>query len=430
MTITLLGDSLLDIGNLTNLLSPFGITPFPDLPFADPPYSDGKPSNDLVLGEAIVAQLGILPESLVLGARLPGSASTLNPLIENISYAIAGATSGLFGSVGNQSQTLPFGVQSQIALFAQNLTAAGIPEDPTERPDILLSIGSNDVFDVLVDINSFVAVLATPDQEDDRALKITLASQIVGNIETAVSSLEGLADDIVIIGPSRLGDSPFSIQTDAAVDARLPGDFAGQTRAFLTGVAAEINTRLFDLYNDPSDGHDLFDDITQVVGDSAARALNDLEDFSTRAASFGAALFAGTGFSPMFDNLTDELLGSDLFGQANDFLVGVLEGAQEYLENQQIGCDLVENVMVIDGIDVFEAGLQGWQQSVLAAGLTPITNISYLEYLTQATGLPDNLDSRSFAFADRSHPASNLNQFIAAQIAPQIQAEFPDFGLS
>ncbi|MGB3137801.1 MAG: SGNH/GDSL hydrolase family protein, partial [Nodosilinea sp.] len=153
MTIALLGDSLLDTGNLTNVLAPFGILPFPDLLFSDPPYSGGKASNDLVLGEAVVAQLGVDPDSLLLGFRLPTSASTLNPLSENINYAAAGATTGLFGSVGNSLETVPIGVQTQAALFIQDVTSASISASEARKPDIILSAGSNDVFEVLADIS-------------------------------------------------------------------------------------------------------------------------------------------------------------------------------------------------------------------------------------------------------------------------------------
>ncbi|MBE9113619.1 hypothetical protein IQ273_30045 [Nodosilinea sp. LEGE 07298] len=431
MTIALLGDSLLDTGNLTNVLAPFGIVPFPDLPFPDPPYSGGKASNGLVLGEAVIAELGIDPDSLTLGVRLPTTPPALNPLTENINYAVAGATTGVFGAEGNGLAMFPVGVQSQIALFAQDLTSVGIPEAKTEKPDILFSAGSNDVFEVLVDINSFASILLTPDKNDDNALKNDLATQVVDNIYVAIASLENYVDDIVILGLSRLGDSPFSIQADGAVDALLPGDYAGQTRAFLTDVAAEINTRLSATY----DGQDLrengflFDDVAQIISDNAAQVLNDLEDFSTRAVTFGSSLLVGTDFSMAFDGLVDDFLGSNVFGQVNDFLVGLLDDIGDYFPGQQGGFDPVENVMVIDGIDVFEDGLVVWQESVINAGLVPITEISYLDYLTQVTGLPDNLDSRSFAFTDGSHPTSNLNQFIAAQIAPQIQAEFPDFGM-
>lgn len=430
MTLALLGDSLLDTGNLTNVLAPFGIVPFPDLPFPDPPYTGGKPSNGLVLGEAVIAQLGIAPESLILGFRLPTDPSTLNPLSENINYAVAGATTGAFGSVGNSLEMFPVGVQTQISLFTQDLTAAGIPTAKAEKPDIIFSVGSNDVFEVLVDINSFASVLLTPDKGDDNDLRNGLASQIVDNIYTAIDRFSDYVDDVVILGLSKLGDSPFSIQTDSAVDALLPGDFAGQTREFLTSVAAEINARLSVTYDGPDYSHGFWpDDVAQVIGDNAIRALNDLEGFSRRALSFGSSLFAGTGFSTTFDTITDDLLGSNLFGQAGDFLVGLLDDVDDYLQGHHGGCDPVENVMVIDGIEVFEDGLLVWKESVLNAGLTPVTDVSYLDYLTQSTGLPGNLDSRSFAFTDGSHPTSNLNQFIAAQIAPQIQAEFPDFGL-
>ncbi len=426
MTIALLGDSLLDTGNLTNVLAPFGLDPFPD-----PPYIGGKASNGLVLGEAVMARLDIDPASLTFGVRPPTALPTLNPLTENINYAIVGATTGVFGSEGRNLDLFPIGVKSQIALFTQDLTSIGIPEAKTERPDIIFSAGSNDVFEALVDINSFANTLLTPSKDDDNALKNDLATQVVENIYAAITSLGNYVDDIVIVGLSKLGDSPFSIQKDSAVDALLPGDYAGQTREFLTSVAAEVNTRLIATYDrpDPRSTDFLFDDVAQAIGDNAARALNDLEDFSARAINYGSALLAGTTFSTTFDNLVDDLLGSNIFGRVNNSIVGLLDDVDDYLQDQRGGFDPVKNVMVIDGIDVFEKGLAAWEESVIGAGLSLVKEISYLDYLTRPTGLPDNLDSRSFAFTDGSHPTSNLNQFIAAQIAPQIQAQFPDFGM-
>lgn len=426
MTIALLGDSLLDTGNLTNILGPF-IEPFPG-----PLYSGGKASNGLVLGEAVIAQLGIDPDSLALGLRLPAAPPTLNPLTTNINYATAGATTGIFGSEGNNFNELPIGVQSQIALFTQDLLSVNTPEAEGKKLDIIVSAGSNDVFEALVDINSFASILLTPSKDDDNALKNDLATQVVGNIHTAINSLGNYANNIVIFGLSKLGDSPFSIQVDGAVDAFFPDvDLAGQTRAFLTGVAAEVNARLIATYDgpDPRCNDLLFDDVAQTIGDNAARALNNLESLSARAVTYGNALLAETKFSTTFDNLVDDLLGSNIFGRANKFLGGLLNDVEDYLQDRQGGHDPVGNVMVIDGIDVFEKGLAAWEESVIDAGLTLVKEISYLDYLTQSTGLPGNLDSRSFAFTDGSHPTSNLNQFIAAQIAPQIQAEFPNFGM-
>lgn len=431
MTIAFLGDSLLDTGNLTNVLAPFGIVPFPDLPFSDPPYIGGKASNGLVLGEAVMAQLDIDPASLTLGVRLPTAPPTLNPLTQNINYAIAGATTGGFGSEGNGLDLFPIGVQSQVALFTQDLVSVETPETKDKKPDIIFSAGSNDVFEALVDINSFASILLTPSKDDDNALKNGLVTQIVGNTNNAINSLQSSANNIVIFGLSKLGDSPFSIQMDSAVDALLPGDYAGQTREFLTSVAAEVNNRLSAIYDGPAPRCNdfLFDDVVQSISDKASRSLSDLEGFSARAIDYGSALLAGTRFSATFDDLVDDLLGINVFGQVNKKIIGLLDDVDDYLQGKSSSLDPVKNVMVIDGIDAFERGLTAWQESVIDAGLTLVKEISYLDYLTQPTGLPDNLDSRSFAFTDGSHPTSNLNQFIAAQIAPQIQAEFPNFGM-
>jgi hypothetical protein len=366
-TVAFFGDSLLDTGNLTKILAPSGIEPFPN-----PPYKDGKASNGQVLGEAVLDELGIDPNSLIPRFRLLRAATTFNPLQDNINYAVASATTGVFGSEGNDLDFLPIGLQSQVALFKKDFAtarlkrygkksffdwAASWKKDFTVaresaldegKPDVILSAGSNDVFDVLVDLERFANVLFTPEEDDDRELINGTANKIVDNLNKAIDRLESTIDDAVIFGLSPLGDTPFSIQVDTVVDSLLSGgsgSFAGQTRELLTDIAEKVNSGLTDKYD--GDGLD------------------------------------------------------------------------------------VEDVLVIDGIEIFEQGLNDWKDSL---SLTPYTDISYADYLGQiAQGNPNNLPSGlvagQFAFIDGVHPTSDLNKFFASQAAPLIREEFPNFGI-
>lgn len=429
MSISFLGDSLLDTGNLTNVLAPFGIVPFPN-----PPYTSGKASNGLVLGEAVIEQLGISPDSLILGFRLNPAAASPNPLEDNINYAVAGAATGVFGSAGNDLQNVPVGLQTQVALFNQDIAAASAITPGAEQPDVIISIGSNDVYDALVDLNAFADILSTPTQEDDEALKNDIATLVVSNIDQAINDLEGNVDDIVIFGLSTLGDTPYAIQMDGAVDDLLVGDFSGQTSAFLTDVAEEINAQLIDEYDGSNHAHDILtDNVINAVVDKANTAIDQLENFVNNAIDLGKSIVEGTRFSDQFDNFVDQLPVNDLLDQARDSITGFAENADDFLDSK-CGCDAVENVLVVDGMDVFESGLENWIGS-LPENLTPITDISYSDYLGQLgqgnpNNLPVDLVVEQFAFLDGSHPTTDLGGFLAAQITPLITAEFPTFGVA
>ncbi|MGF1570830.1 MAG: SGNH/GDSL hydrolase family protein [Nodosilinea sp.] len=422
MTISFLGDSLLDTGNLTNILDVFGITPFPD-----PPYSAGKASNGLVLGEAVIEQLGIAPDTLVPGFRLPTTPPVFNPFQENINYAVAGATTGVFGSRGNDLEDLPIGLQTQVALFKQDIASNPNSDVDGDQPDTIINAGSNDVFEALVDLERFASVLLTPEKDDDNALSDDIATQVVANLNQAVNDLEGVVDNIVIFGLSKLGDTPFSIQVDSLVDDLLPGDFSGQTRAFLTSTAAAVNARLIDTYNDSDYCDDfLFDGLANAISGDTEKAANELTKFVGDLIDFGSSWLGETLFPAQFEDSSERFIDD-----ARDFITGFIQDVDDFLTDACDGDD-VENVLVIDGIDVFERGLDAWIES-LPENLSPVIELSYRDYLTQLAGgnpnnLPVDLVVEQFAFTDGSHPTSDLNMFLAKQAAPLISAEFLSFG--
>lgn len=408
MTIALLGDSLLDTGNLDALLDFIGIDPFPA-----PVYSEGKASNGLVLGEAIVAQFGIAPESIELGFRLLPTLA-VDPLEQSVNYAVAGAAAGAVGAAGNGLQLLPVGLQTQVEILALDLVTAGALLVPAnERPDLILSAGSNDVLEALVDLPALADILFSPETDDDTAFMQTLVSQIVGDIQQAIARLDGLVDDVVILGIPPLGDTPFAIQMDSQVDELLVGDFAGVTAAFLTDTVAAINAELAQTYDgDRADEQPL------------AQTIDDL---------------LGTGTSILFDAIDAVLTGGiEEFGVGGELASGwssitdfISDIAAALVESRQPP-DPVENVMVIDTFNVFEAGLNNWQASLPAAS-TAITDRSYQDYLTQlgssdSGNLPDGLGIEQFAFIDGVHSTEALNLELATLVKTQIAAEFPDFG--
>ena len=88
--------------------------------------------------------------------------------------------------------------------------------------------------------------------------------------------------------------------------------------------------------------------------------------------------------------------------------------------------------MVIDGISIFETGVDRWQAS-LSTSLSPVIDLSYQDYVTQLGSgnldrLPTGLVIEQFAFIDGVHSTEALNLELAPLVAAQIVAEFPDFG--
>ncbi|MGD1861035.1 MAG: SGNH/GDSL hydrolase family protein [Leptolyngbyaceae cyanobacterium] len=406
MTLAFLGDSLFDTGNLNVLAGAFGIEPFPP-----PLYSGGKASNGLVLGEAIAAQLGIDPATIDLGFRLLPTFET-NPLEQTVNYAVAGATTDEFGSASNDLEIVPIGLQSQAQLFSLDLIAAGaVVADAADRPDVLLSAGSNDVLEVLPDIAALADIMFSPDKTDDEALQQELAAQIAGNIEAAIASIDGLVDDIVIAGIPPLGDIPLARQIDEQVDDLLAGDFAGDTREFLTNTAAAINAQLSLLYDGPSSNPEAaVDQFSQFLDEPARQFLCGL-----------------------LSDLSDDLLNHSGAIAENSWIGNFLNSLQDALLGTDCAPDPVDNVLVIDAVDIFEAGLQNWQNS-LPEALEPIAELSYRDYLDQLgsgspSELPGDLVVDQFAFVDGVHSTEGLNIELAKLVAAQITMEFPDFGV-
>jgi hypothetical protein len=357
------GDSLFDQGKTSSFLAPFGIVPFPE-PF----YSKGKTSDGLVLGEKIAEQLGIIPDSIIpreleLLPSVTPPENNINIFENNLNYAYAGATTGFFGSVGNNLQNFPMGLLSQVEQFHEDfeLLNQTPPYKNLIKKDLIhldgiISSGSNDVFETLAEpnIGNLLAVLSTPDDNSDNQFLINqTADNIFNNIKDAINGnpereIAGIGDrlnNIVIIGLISLGDIPFAIQVDQWVDQTIDEllgfelDLSGQTRDFLTGISAAVNTKLMDEFDNP---------------------LSDVKD-----------------------------------------------------------------VFVIDGFEIFENAQSVWRENL--GDLNPISDISYLDYVLGNSNLPGGLSKEQFFFLDGSHPLKASNHLMASEITSQVLAEFPDF---
>lgn len=439
MPVLVFGDSLTDTGNLSALGGFLGFDPFPA-----PLYEAGKASNGLVLVEAVLGQLEaayqdqssepveLLPLDLGfridlgLGAIPPISAP--NPLTSSVNYAVAGSTSGFFGSAGNMLEALPIGLQTQIDIFKQDLANAGGLDADEEGPDVIINSGGNDIFEIFVEANigSLLTVLSTPGQDDDEALVQDLADDIFDNIYQAVEALRSHVDDIVVFGISRAGSTPFAIETAA----QLPGDVATETRAFLTAIAAEVNDQLIETYDGTGPGNDdLCGDLQPKIERLVDQGLGGFDNFIDDIFSWGSSVFKKSSFTAKVDRITENFFGNDFLDEATDYLTGLAHNWGNCSPYKGSGSDPARDVLVIDGIEVFDEGLDAWIGS-LPEGVTPILEFSYRDYLEgNPNQLPDGLTVEQFAFVDGSHPTSDLNVFLAKEITPQILAAFPDFAV-
>jgi lysophospholipase L1-like esterase len=307
----LFGDSLFDQGNLTTILSPFGIMPYPP-PF----YSEGKAVNGvdgldvledggLVLGETIAAGLGVDPDSIIPRSTVPN----VNLFQDNVNYAVAGATSGIFGSAANNLETFPLGLLSQVQTFKDEL-----PQENLIYGDGILTAGSNDVLEVL---------LILPDLlETQTPIEIinNTATEIVDNIAQAIDILDDNLNQIVILGLSPIGNTPFAIK-----------NFDQPTRDLLTGIAAGVNTQLIAKYDNAENN---IEDVLVIDGFEAfAKGLSAWE-MSLEGAT------AITDVSYLDDWETDSTLSVEPYFFADD--VHPTNNANEFLANEIVPVILEE----------------------------------------------------------------------------------------
>lgn len=311
MTVIFFGDSLFDIGNLTTLATPFGIELYP-APF----YNDGKASNGQVLSEAIAARIGVDVESLI---PYSSPTSPFNPLEENIVYAIAGATTGVFGSAGLNLQDFSIGLASQIQIFLENL-----PSNNTnaETIEVFITAGSNDILEILANPN-FANIFITPDNDDNEALINNTVNNIVNNISQGIYSIENQTGDIFVVGVSPLGDIPFALQIDQQIDNNIPLDLAGQTSQLLNTIAQQVNLELINIFDNPLNdiANVTIIDGFEVFNNAVNNRQNDLESPLITQISYQNYL---TGNTDLGENLTVEdfffLDGSHPTSIANDYL--------------------------------------------------------------------------------------------------------------
>jgi hypothetical protein len=259
-----LGDSTLDFGNLSEAAAFLG----EPAPFRQKRYAGGgkvKPSDGFVLGEQIVRQLGA--GSRRSPARLR-SAELINlsdqplrqglrgkdPNAQGFNFAYAGSTSGRRGSGLAGLQKFEIGLRRQAATLAS--ASRFLPRG--SDLDVIVSAGSNDIFDFIEsNRDPITRVLITPGQSDNRRLANKVANKIVGNIDASLDAITGVYDEAVVIGPAPLSDIPIIRSLSNDFKDRIPllgGSLRSEFRSFVDRISASVNQRLDRKYN--SNGRD------------------------------------------------------------------------------------------------------------------------------------------------------------------------------
>lgn len=268
-SLAFLGDSTLDFGNLDATARSLGQR----RPFRQSRYDGGgnvKASDGFTLGEQIARQLG------AGSRRSPGrlrSAELINlsdeplrrglpekdPRAQVFNFAYAGATSGGRGSRTAGLRDFRIGLQRQAATLAE---ASGfLPH--REGLDVIISGGSNDVFDFLdANANRIQRVLLTPSRRDDRRLANRVAGRIVSNIDSALDTITGLYDGAVVLGLGPLSATP-RVRSASKQFRRVPllgRSLRSEFRRFVDRISMSVNSRLDRKYNASDNNGILFVD--------------------------------------------------------------------------------------------------------------------------------------------------------------------------
>ncbi|MFQ6537663.1 MULTISPECIES: SGNH/GDSL hydrolase family protein [Aphanothece] len=259
-SLVMLGDSLVDTGNLDELARLVGQDPFEERI-----YDRGgnvKASDGPVFAEQIARRLGARLNSiervnlLDLPARLIFGSG--GPAPQLLNYAYAGATSGLAGSRRAGLAPFPLGLLSQARLASSTLPAR-------DDLDALIIAGSNDLTDLAHRPRALLKVLRSPGQRDNRRLRDRTARRIAANVRRSVDTITGQVDETLIVGLAPLSATPYLQRVASRFSPSLEEAFL----RFIDSTARRVNRRLERRFNAP--GRD--DDVLVVDGFKAWQSV-------------------------------------------------------------------------------------------------------------------------------------------------------------
>ena len=237
-SLLILGDSLMDSGNIDQVARSFGQNPFEEAI-----YNGGgnrKASDGPVFGEHIAQQLGadLGRNTLANLQTLPGLTLQGFGKAQLRTYAYAGALSGRSGSARSGLNLFPLGLRSQ----AQAAASSSLRPEPDL--DALIAAGSNDLIDLVDQGKRLRRVLISASRRDDRRLQKRTAKSIVRNIRASRDALTGVVDETVIVGISPLAATPL-VQQQANQWAKQRGPaLADALLQWVDGAAVRVNRGL------------------------------------------------------------------------------------------------------------------------------------------------------------------------------------------
>ena len=192
----IIGDSLVDAGNTTNVMAPSGINPF-----EDPIYAQGgnvKASDGLVLGEFIAVEMG----GTIKDAQLISILSSAEPKdVQVHNYAHAGARTDSSPLLGEQ---IGIGIKEQLKSFVQRKDYYRNKSDV----DVILSGGGNDIRDAFDQIDELNEIVSTKKKRDDNKLASSLAKPIARNMIKIIRKLDAIVDEIAVAGAPPIMETP------------------------------------------------------------------------------------------------------------------------------------------------------------------------------------------------------------------------------
>ena len=198
-TLVILGDSLMDAGNVSALLGLIG-----QEPFADSIYDKGnnvKASDGLVLSEHTIRWMG----GDLKNAQNFNILSTESARLADIhNYAHGGALSGEGPSRSFFGMNIDIGLSSQVKKMRDRSSFYRKNSDV----DVLLSAGGNDLLEATVNNDKFKEILLTRSKVDNRRYGRSISQSIASNIVKAVDQITGLVDEVVVYGALPVSKTP------------------------------------------------------------------------------------------------------------------------------------------------------------------------------------------------------------------------------
>ena len=287
-SLVVLGDSLMDSGNIDQLARRFGL-----VPFKASIYNGGgnrKASDGPVFGEHIAQQLGgnLRSNTLANLETLPGLTLRGFGKTQLRTYAYGGALSGSTASTRASLGAWPLGLRSQALAVASSTLR------PERDLDALIAAGSNDLIDLVDQTTRLRRVLASASGRDDRQLQRRTAKEIVGNIRASRDALTGVVDETVIVGISPLSATPYLQRQAWKWGATLRDPLL----AWVDGAAERVNRGLAKVFaRDQAvlvvDGTAIWNAVANPV------FLDDVHPTSATASRLAAQVVAAIAASPL-----------------------------------------------------------------------------------------------------------------------------------